>query len=406
MSDVEVAVKGDRVHTDEMILSMGPHHPSTHGVLRLEVVGDGEVVVAARPDIGYLHRAIEKIAEYIDYRQFMPYTDRVDYVCAMNSNHAYALAVEKLAGIQVPLRAELMRVMVAELNRISSHMVCLGALAMDMGAYTPFLHGIAHRELVNDIFEDVCGARLTYNYLTIGGVQYDASPGFIEKCQKFADYLGPKMIEFNQLITGNSIFQQRLCGVGTIPPEQAIDEGLVGPNLRASGVSWDLRRDEPYSIYGRFNWDGPGELDPHIPVGDGGDPKGTNPNGQLGDSYDRYLVRAKEVFESVKMIKQVCAMLRENEKLASDHPDRLFQAKVPARIKVKRGEVYMRSENPRGETGYYIVSDGTDVPVRVKIRTGSFSAINSFEQVTRGLLIGDVVAVIGSFDIVLPEVDR
>lgn len=387
-----------RVHTEEMVLSMGPHHPSTHGVLRLEVVTDGEVVVSARPDIGYLHRAIEKIGEYVDYRQFMPYTDRVDYICSMNSNHAYALGVEKLAKISVPLRAELMRVMVAELNRISSHMICIGALAMDMGAYTPFLHGLCHRELVNDIFEDVCGARLTYNYLTIGGVSYDAPPGWIEKCEKFVDYLWPKMIEFNDLITGNTIFQERLCKVGVVTPEHAVNWGLVGPNLRGSGVQWDVRKNEPYSIYDRLEFD--------VPVGDGGDPNGSNPRGELGDSYDRYVVRVKEVFESLKILKQVCSMLRENEKLPADHPDRLYQAKLPVRLKVPPGECYVRSENPRGETGYYVISDGTEMPLRLKIRTGSFSALGCFEEVTRGLLIGDVIAVIGSFDIVLPEVDR
>lgn len=386
------------VQTEEMVLSMGPHHPSTHGVLRLEVTTDGEVVVAARPDIGYLHRAIEKIAENLDYRQFMPYTDRVDYLCAMNSNHAYALAVEKLAGLKVPLRAELLRVLMDELNRISSHMICLGALAMDMGAYTPFLHGICHRELVNDLFEKVCGARLTYNYLTIGGVANDIEAGFVGRCEHFASYLEPKMVEFNELITGNAIFEQRLCHVGVVGPEQAVNWGLVGPNLRGSGLRWDIRKHEPYSVYDRLPFD--------VPIGDGGDPQGSNPRGTLGDSYDRFLVRVKEVTESVKLIRQVCALLRENDKLAADQPDRQIQAQVPARLKVKRGEVYVRCENPRGETGYYIVSDGSEKPLRVKIRTGSFSAVNCFEEVTRGLLIGDVVAVIGSFDIVLPEVDR
>ncbi len=399
MSDAVLNVKRKpRVHSEEMVLSMGPHHPSTHGVLRLEVVTDGEVVVSARPDIGYLHRSIEKIAEYVDYRQFMPYTDRVDYVCSMNSNHAYALGVEKLGGYAVPLRAELLRVLVAELNRISSHMICIGALAMDMGAYTPFLHGICHREKANDIFEEICGARLTYNYMTIGGVAYDAPPGFIEKCQAFVDYLKPKVVEFNHLITGNSIFQERLCSVGVVTPENAVNWGLVGPNLRGSGVQFDVRKNEPYALYG--------ELDFDVPVGDGGDPNGSNPNGELGDSYDRYLVRVKEISESLRILEQVIERLRQNETLNPDEPDRQHQGKLPVRLKIKPGEVYVRSENPRGETGYYIASDGTEAPLRVKIRTGSFSALGCFEEVTRGLLIGDVIAVIGSFDIVLPEVDR
>ncbi|MBE7462069.1 MAG: NADH-quinone oxidoreductase subunit D [Planctomycetes bacterium] len=387
-----------RVHAEEMVLSMGPHHPSTHGVLRLEVVTDGEVVVSARPDIGYLHRAIEKIGEYVDYRQFMPYTDRVDYLCSMSSNFAYALGVEALGGYKLPLRAELLRVLCGELNRISSHMICIGALAMDMGAYTPFLHGICHRERVNDLFEEVCGARLTYNYYTIGGVSYDAPPGFIEKCDRFIDYLHPRMVEFNDLITGNSIFQERLCNVGIVSPEDAINWGLVGPNLRGSGVKWDLRKNEPYSIYDQLEFG--------VPVGDGGDPNGSNPQGTLGDCYDRFVVRVKEVFESLKILRQVVDKLKETEKLPADHPDRQYQAKLPARLKIKPGEVYVRSENPRGETGYYCVSDGTDCALRLKIRTGSFSALGIFEKVTRGLMIGDVIAVIGSFDIVLPEVDR
>lgn len=398
MSEFAPTMPAPALGTDEMVISMGPHHPSTHGVLRLELVSDGEVVSVARPDIGYLHRAIEKIAENLEYRQFMPYTDRVDYVCAMNSNHAYALAVEKLAEIQVPLRAELIRVLVAELNRISSHMVCLGALAMDMGAFTPFLHGIIHREKVNDIFESVCGARLTYNYLTIGGVAFDLPPAFLDQCDAFAGYMPGQMDEFNDLITGNSIFQRRLCGVGTVPPDRAIAHGLVGPNLRASGVCFDLRKDEPYSLYG--------QLDFAVPVGDGGRPGGSNPNGRLGDAFDRYVVRVKEVEESVKIIRQVVKRLRENDQLPADHADRKLSVKLPPKFKVKAGEVYMRSENPRGETGYYIVSDGSEKPVRVKIRTGSFSALNCFEEITRGHLISDIVAVIGSMDIVLPEVDR
>jgi NADH-quinone oxidoreductase subunit D len=387
-----------RIRAEEMVLSMGPHHPSTHGVLRLELVTDGEVVVSARPDIGYLHRAIEKIAEQLEYRQFMPYTDRVDYLCAMNSNHAYALSVEKLAGVTVPLRAELIRVLAAELNRISSHLICLGALAMDMGAFTPFLHGIIHREKVNDLFEAVCGARLTYNYLTVGGVAAELPAGLLDQCEAFVEYLPPQMQEFNDLITGNSIFQERLCGIGALPPERAVSHGVVGPNLRASGVRWDLRKDEPYSLYGQLEFD--------VPVGDGGVPGGSNPNGKLGDAFDRYVVRVKEVAESLKISRQVLKRLRENDKLPETHEDRKIQAKVPPKLKPKPGEVYVRSENPRGETGYYLVSDGSEKPVRLKIRTGSFSALSCFEEVTRGLLISDIVAVIGSLDIVLPEVDR
>lgn len=388
-----------RVHTEEMVLSMGPHHPSTHGVLRLEVVSDGEVVVRARPDVGYLHRGIEKIAEFLEYRQFVPYTDRVDYLCAMNSNFAYVLAVEKLAGVPVPLRADLLRVLVAELNRISSHLICLGALAMDMGAFTPFLHGIVHREKVNDFFEALCGARLTYNYMTIGGVAADVPAAhFLDQCAAFAEYMDQQMVEFNDLITANAIFEDRLAKVGVIPADLAISYGLVGPNLRASGVKWDLRKDEPYSVYPQFEFD--------VPVGDGGRPDGANPRGVLGDSYDRYIVRVKEVRESARLIRQAVKRLHENDALPAADADRQLQTRLPPRFKVKAGEVYVRSENPRGETGYYLVSDGGEKPLRLRIRTGSFSAVSCFEEITKGLLIADLVAVIGSLDIILPEVDR
>jgi NADH-quinone oxidoreductase subunit D len=389
---------GARMHTEELTVSMGPQHPSTHGVLRLEVVTDGEVVVRATPDIGYLHRGLEKIAEALEYRQFMPYTDRLDYVCAMNSNHAYALAVEKLAGIPVPRRAELLRVMAAELNRISSHMIALGSLSMDMGAFTPFLYGIAHREKVNDIFEALCGARLTHNYLTIGGVSRDAYPELRPQVENFVESLGPEMVKFNELITGNSIFEQRLCNVGVISGERAVSYGLAGPNLRASGIQWDLRKDEPYSLYGQLDFD--------APVGDGGWQHGANPRGALGDCYDRFVVRVKEVSESLKILRQVVARLKENDQLPADHADRQIQTKLPARLRVRAGEVYVRSENPRGETGYYLVSEGGEKPARCKIRTGSFTALAAFEELTRGLLVSDLMAVIGSLDIILPEVDR
>lgn len=381
VAEVNRTKRESTLNTEEMVLSMGPHHPSTHGVLRLEVVTDGEVVVSVKPDLGYLHRAIEKIGENVEYFQFVLYTDRVDYVCAMNSNFAYCLAVEKLGGFEVPRRAEYLRVIMAELNRISSHMICVGALAMDMGAFTPFLYSICYREQVNDLFESVCGARLTYNYYTIGGVAHDAPDDFVANCRKFVDYLEPKMHEFNELITGNSIFVERLANVGIATAAEALSWGLVGPNLRGSGVNFDLRRDEPYSIYP--------ELDFDVPVGDG-------KIGTLGDCYSRYVVRVKEVFESIKIIRQCLDRIEPGP----------VQGKVPKVIKLKKGEVYMRSENPRGETGYYLSSTGRNGPDRVKIRTGSFTAMGIFDHICRGLLIGDVIAVIGSLDIVLPEVDR
>ncbi|MBI4569044.1 MAG: NADH-quinone oxidoreductase subunit D [Planctomycetes bacterium] len=371
----------EELASDRMVLNMGPHHPSTHGVLRLIVTCDGEVVEKAVPDLGYLHRAIEKISENVSWKQVMPYTDRVDYLCAMNSNFAYALGIEKLAGIQVPKRAQYLRVIMAELNRITSHLLCLGAMAMDLGAYTPFLLAIAQREVVNDLFEATCGARLTYNYFRIGGLAWDIPAGWEKACHAFLTEFVPRFDDFNELITGNTIFINRCRDVGVISREEAISYGLVGPNLRGSGVKFDVRRDEPYSSYEDFEFD--------VPIGVGYP-------GTVGDAYARYMVRVKEVYESVKIIRQALKNLPSGDVLA----------KVPGSLKPPAGDVYVRSENPRGETGYYLMSDGTNVAVRVKIRTGSFTAMSIFEKVSKGHLIADLVALIGSLDIVIPEVDR
>ena len=384
-----------------MTLNMGPHHPSTHGVLRLIVTTDGEVVTKAVPDLGYLHRSIEKIGEYVEWYQFVCYTDRVDYVCSMNSNHAYVMAAEALFNtdptnvVKIPERAEHIRVLFAELNRISSHMIALGAMAMDLGAYTPFLHGIAQREFVNDIFEKTCGARLTYNYYTIGGVMFDLLPGTEEEVTRFLVALETAMVDFNKIITTNRIFRNRLGGVGVISREDAISYGLVGPNLRGSGVDWDLRRDVPYGMYEKLQFD--------IPIGQ----RFAGKDGELGDSYDRYVVRTLEVLESIKICRQVLKTLPPPH--AKDKADAVggYQANVNKQLKKPpKGEIYFRCENPRGETGYYIVSDGTKNPYRIKIRTGSFTAMSIFEKLSRGVMIADLVAIIGSLDIVVPEIDR
>lgn len=376
-----MTTRTDALPTQEMTINMGPQHPSTHGVLRVILTTDGEVVTRALPDVGYLHRGLEKIGERVTYAQFMPFTDRLDYLAAMNCNCAWAWAVEKLAKIEVPERAEFLRVIVAELNRISSHLIAFGSYTADMGAFTPFLYAIRERERVNDLFEMLCGNRLTYNYARVGGVSGDAPPGFLEKTKEFLDYFEPKLDEYNNLISYNKIFVHRLANVAVIPAEEAIAYGLTGPNLRGSGVPFDLRKDEPYSVYPKFDF--------KVCVG-------TGERGTLGDCFDRYMVRINEMRESVKIVRQAVAQI----------PDGPVLAKVPRVFKPPVGETYFRSECPRGETGIYLISDGTVNPWRLKIRTGSFVAMNIFERITRGLMIADIVAVIGSFDIILPEIDR
>jgi len=367
--------------TQEWTINMGPHHPSTHGVLRIELTTDGEIVSKARPSLGYLHRGMEKIGERVAWAQFMPFTDRIDYLAGMNCNCAYAWAVEKLAKIEVPERAEYIRVIVCELNRISSHLIGWGSFTADMGAFTPFLYGIREREHVNDLFEMVCGQRLTYNYARIGGVSADLPPGFLEKTKEFIDYFEPKIDEYNKLISYNKIFVHRLKNIAVISAKEAIDWGLTGPNLRGSGVAFDLRKDEPYSVYPK--------LDFKVCVG-------TGERGTLGDCFDRYMVRINEMRESAKIIRQAVAQI----------PDGPVMAKVPRVFKPPVGEAYFRAENPRGEAGYYLISDGGTNAYRMKIRTGSFLAMNIFEKVSRGLMIADIPALIGSFDIILPETDR
>lgn len=367
--------------TEEITLNMGPHHPSTHGVIRFVLKTDGEIVHECAPDVGYLHRAIEKIGEKVEWQAFIPYTDRVDYLAAMNANWAYSLAVERLAGIEVPRRAELIRIIVGELGRISSHLIGNGALALDVGAATPFTHAIRDREMVNDLFERICGARLTFSYVRPGGVAYDAPPGWVEDVLEFCDYFEPRIDTFNNLITYNKIFTQRLAGVAAIDTETAIDYGLVGPNLRGSGFRFDLRRDEPYGLYPEMEFD--------VPVGKG-------EIGQLGDCWDRFYVRMEEMRESLKLVRQACRKIEPGA----------YTAKVKKILKPPKGEVYVRSESARGEMGFYLVSDGTQNSVRTRIRTGSFSAMGVFPKVAKGLMVADLVAVIASLDIVAPEIDR
>jgi len=367
--------------TETMVINMGPQHPSTHGVLRFILTTDGEVIHSAIPDIGYLHRGMEKIAEQITYHQFMPYTDRIDYLASMNCNWGYALTVERLMGIEVPRRAEFIRVLVGELNRIASHLIAVGAMGSDLGAFTPFLHAIREREWINDIMEMVCGVRLTFNYMRIGGVSYDLPEGFMQNLTEFLDYFEPKVKQFNDLLSYNKIFVERTSGVVPIPAEKAIGFSLAGPNLRASGVQWDLRRDDPYSVYR--------ELEFEVPVGKG-------EYGETGDCLERYMIRINEMVESIGIIRQCIRMMPDGERIA----------KVPRVLKPPAGEIYARTEAPRGELGFYLISDGSQKPYRLKIRTGSFTAMSIIPDVAQGCLIADLVALIGSLDLIAPEIDR
>jgi len=365
----------------ETMVNMGPQHPSTHGVLNFLLVTDGEVMHRAIPHVGYLHRGMEKLAEEVPYHGYMPFTDRLDYLAAMSANQGYAMAVEKLLGCGVPPRAEWLRLIACELNRIASHLVATGTMAMDLGAFTPFIHWLREREVINDLTEALCGSRLTYHYLRIGGVGYDLPAGFADRTLRWLDHFEPMIDEFDRLISHNEIFVARLANVSPIGAAMAIDYGLVGPNLRASGVDWDLRRDLAYSVYPECQFE--------VPLGRGY-------RGVVGDCYDRFVVRVLEIRESCRLLRQAFERLPEGE----------IQAKVGRKLKLPAGEAYARVEAPRGEMGFYLVSDGGESPYRLKVRTGSFSAMSIIEALSHGLMIADLVALIGSLDVIAPEVDR
>lgn len=367
---------------DDLILQMGPQHPSTHGVLRLELVMDGEIVKAITPHIGYLHRCFEKHAEALTYPQVIPYTDRMDYLAAMNMEWGYVLAVEKLIGLaELPERLQYIRVIMAELQRIASHLLAVGTYGIDMGAFTPFLWCFRDREKILDLFEWASGARLLYNYLWVGGVMQDLQPGFAGRAMEFLDYFEPRVHELNDLLSYNKIFIERTADVGILAPDVAISYGLGGPNLRGSGVKWDLRKEEPYGIYDRFDFD--------IPVG-------TGEFGTLGAAWDRYIVRVREMLESIRILRQAI------DQLPAGDPNEA----MPRRVRPPEGDVYMRTESPRGEIGFYLVSDGSERPYRCKGRSPCFTAISAIEEIGRGAPVADVVAIIGSLDIVLGEIDR
>ena len=368
-------------HGDDMVLNMGPQHPSTHGVLRVELLTDGEVVKEARPHIGYLHRNFEKHAENIDYSGVIPFTDRMDYVASMANSLTYALTIEKLMGIQVNDRVNTIRVLMAELQRIASHLLSVGTYGIDIGAFTPFLHCFRDREMVLDLFEWLCGARLLYNYNWVGGVSHDLPDGWVAKCRYFVDQFGHTIDEVDQLLSFNKIFTKRTATVGILPPDLAVNYAISGPNLRGSGIKWDIRKEEPYCEYENYDFE--------VPIG-------TGEHGPIGSCWDRYYVRVLEMRESCKIILQTLDRLPEGD--VHEH--------VPKRVKPPKGEAYLRTETPRGELAYYVVSDGGLIPSRVRGRSPCFVAMSVFQEIARGEMIADMVAIIGSLDIVLGEIDR
>ncbi len=367
--------------TEEMVLNMGPQHPSTHGVLRVEVELDGEVVLGIKPHIGYLHRCFEKHAEAMTYPQVIPYTDRLDYLASMYNNFGYVIGVEKMLGIQVPERVEYIRVIMGEFQRIASHLVALGTYGMDIGAFTPFLYMFRDREKIISLFEMTCGARLLYNYMWVGGLSHDLHPDFVRLAKEFLAYFKPNIQEFNNLLSFNKIFTDRTANIGILPAETAINYGITGPNLRASGVKFDLRKNDPYSIYDKFDFD--------IPVGQG-------LQGTVGDCWDRYYVRVLEIEQSIKILEQALEQIPEGD----------INAAIPKRVKPPVGSIYTRVENPKGELGYFIISDGSTNPFRVKVRPPSFVHLSVINEICKGHLVADLIAILGSIDIVLGEVDR
>ena len=375
----------------EMVFNIGPQHPSTHGVLRLEVVTDGEIVKEVIPHIGYLHRCFEKHAESMPFNQTIPYVDRMDYMSAMNSEHAYAMGVERMLGItdQIPKRVEYIRVLVAELNRIASHFVAIGTYGLDIGAFTPFLWLMRDREHILRLLEWTCGARMLYNYIWIGGLYYDLPLQFEERCAEFSAYLKPKLEHLETLLITNKIFIERTAKVGVLPLDLAVNYGVTGPMLRGSGLKYDLRRVDGYSIYP--------ELDFDIPIGAGA-------MGTVGDCWDRTYVRMQECRESLKIIDQCLTMLSSELKRDKDFNPR---ALAPKKIRPKAGDYYVRAENPKGELGFFFRTDGrSDIPVRCKARGCSFVNLSVLPEISKGVMISDLIAIVGSLDLVLGEVDR
>ena len=387
------------VRTDEMLVNMGPQHPSTHGVLRLVLRTDGEIVSELEPHIGYLHRCAEKIGENLTARQWIPYTDRMDYLAAMNMNLGWSLAVEKLLQYEVSEKARHLRVLIAELGRIASHLVGMGAYGLDLGTFSPFLYAFREREKILDLFEEACGARLTYSYITVGGLTADLPPGWLQRCEAFLEQFEPIIREYHTLLTTNAIFVKRTAAIGVLSPEMAVDYGCTGPVLRGSGVDIDLRRDgesiytamyDGYAFEVAVMKDGHYPRDheyPAVPV-----------DAVLGDCWHRFFVRMLEVVQSMDLVRQAI--------------DRYSRCKGPLGAPLKlaeklpAGDAYLETECPKGQMGFYLVSDGSAIPWRVRARSSSFSNLAVAPELCRGCLIADVPAVVGSLDIVMGEIDR
>ncbi len=378
---IELIENGEAIKSDLLTLNMGPQHPATHGVLRVEIKTDSEIVAEAIPHIGYLHRCMEKHCEHLDYRGVIPFTDRMDYLAAMSMEWGYALAIEKMLGTEVPKRAEYIRVMIGEMQRLASHLMFFGVYAIDLGAFSPFLYAFQKREFILRIFEEISGARLLYNYYWIGGVWNDVTDAQLRRIAKFVEEMKEELKKYHTLVGENKIFIDRTKNVAILTPEQIYSFGASGPVLRGSGLAHDLRKDRPYSLYS--------ELDFDVQVGHG--EKGT-----VGDCWDRYHVRMREMHESIKIIEQCLDGIEEGP----------VMGKVPKIIKVPEGEIFMRTECPRGELGYHLISDGGKTPYRLKVKSSCFTHTSMLGEMAPGQMIADFVATIGSIDIVLGEVDR
>jgi NADH-quinone oxidoreductase subunit D len=373
---LKVPSSGGDLGEADMIINVGPQHPATHGVLHLVITLNGETIKKVEPHLGYIHRSIEKMCESLSYRQFIYVTSRMDYLSSHINNNACALCVEKAMQIEIPDRAKYIRVLVDELTRIASHELWWGAMAMDLGAFTPFFHAFRERENINDIMEETCGARLTMNYIVPGGVMQDIHPNFQQRVKNFIALYKSKVDEYNEMLTGNIIFQNRMKGVGVLSREDAISFGCTGPVARGSGVNCDIRKLYPYELYDKVQFDEITET--------------------AGDSLARYMVRLREINESVKIIEQLIDTIPEGD----------FQAKTKAVLKLPKGEFYQRVETARGEFGVYIVSEGGTTPYRIKFRSPGFSNLSALDHMARGSKLGDLVAMMGTLDLVIPDIDR
>ena len=365
------------VRTEEMVLNMGPHHPSTHGVLRLLLKLDGEVITECTPVVGYLHRGMEKLAENRTFLQYPAIIDRYEYLTSMFTGILYAMAAEEIAGIEVPVRASWMRMIVMELNRIASHLFWLGTYLLDLGANGLVFYALRDREIILNLFEELCGARLLYSYACVGGVRFETPASFREHVQDFLRVFPPRIAEYEAIVTDNPIFLERVENIGLLDREVALQWAISGPPLRSTGLKKDLRKDAPYLFYDQVEFD--------VPIG------------TKGDTLDRYLLRVDELRQSIKIVKQCL------EHLPDDGP---YRAKMPAVIKIPVGETYARLESPRGEIGNYMVGNNTDKCYRLKLRAPSFNHVQALPAMLKGQKVSDVMSIFGSLDVILPEVDR